>query len=77
MCRKYDAQLQSAWQQVQQAHLKLVEIEADAFAQIEDVLTQDQLSQLHEQRSQPESQSNTDSREGNDRLQENRQSNTR
>ncbi|MCA9110261.1 MAG: hypothetical protein KDA52_09955 [Planctomycetaceae bacterium] len=52
-CQEYKQELTSVWQQLHQLHAELVQIEADRVQNIEQHLTEEQLTELHQDREQP------------------------
>lgn len=53
VCRQYAKEIHTLWQEVDQLHDKLVQIEANRITAIEEVLTAEQLQQLQQDRSEP------------------------
>jgi hypothetical protein len=53
-CRKYQQALRQSWRDADRAHARMVDIEAEALASIENVLTDDQLEKLRESREEPQ-----------------------
>lgn len=52
-CRQYAKEIHAVWQEVDQLHDELVQIEASRMTAIEEVLTEEQLQQLQQDRSEP------------------------
>lgn len=53
-CQKYTQQVRNSWQKATKLHNRLVQLEADKIEAIEEVLTNDQLASLKDQRREPQ-----------------------
>lgn len=62
-CQKYTQQVRNAWQKATKLHNQLVQIEADKIQAIEEILTEDQLTELRDQRQQAQVGQQDDSEE--------------
>lgn len=62
-CQKYTQQVRNAWQKATKLHNQLVQIEADKIQAIEEILTEDQLDELRDQRQQTQVSQQDDSEE--------------
>ena len=54
-CQKFRQELTSVWQELHDLHLQLVQIESEKMKAVEEALTDEQMAQLRESRSQPSS----------------------
>ncbi len=53
-CKEYSKEIRNTWKEVHKLHGELVQLEAQQYAAIEDILNEDQLEQLKSDRQQPE-----------------------